>query len=344
MQGGVGDCTNEIARALTALGVDVNVVTSAQAATNNASFVVRSIVKKWNWSSLRTISNTIQGFSPDIVHIQFQTAAFTMHPAIYFLPRFISMWGRPRARLIVTFHDLRVPYLFPKAGPLRTWITRELARSCDTAIATNEEDYSLLETWGLRQFALIPIGSNITTTPPPNYQRPAWRAHLGVTESETLLCYFGFLNESKGGETLVRALAQLPSAKLLMIGGQTGASDPTNAAYLTRVKGLIGELGLSSRVMWTDHTPPEIVTANFFASDMCVLPYRDGASFRRGTLMAALAHGMPIVTTLGATHIQRARLPSLIDGEIACSFHLTIHAPLPTLYSVQSLFRNCATK
>ncbi len=316
MQGGVGDCTNEIARALQALGVEISVATSTQATTDTASFVIRPVVKKWNWSSLRTISKTVYELSPEIIHIQFQTAAFAMHPAIYFLPRFLSLRERSRVRVTVTFHDLRVPYLFPKAGPLRNWITHELARSSDAVIATNEEDYVQLETWGLQHPSLIPIGSNITTTPPPNYQRSAWRARLGVTESETLLCYFGFLNESKGGETLVRALALLPNAKLLMIGGQTGASDPTNATYLARVKGLIGELGLSSRVMWTDYTPPEIVTANFFVSDICVLPYRDGASFRRGTLMAALAHGMPIVTTLGATYVRHAsRLPLLSDGK-----------------------------
>ncbi len=321
MQGGVGDCTNEIARALTSCGTDVGVLTSAQAApglaSRNSPFPIFPIIKKWNWSALRTISKAIGDFSPDIVHIQFQTAAFGMHPAIYFLPRslFLSR-EKSWARTLITFHDLRPPYLFPKAGPLRTWITRYLARSCNAVIATSEEDYTKLGNWSLRQLSLIPIGSNITTTPPRDYERSAWRAKLGVAENETLLCYFGFLNESKGGEALIRALALVPNSKLLMIGGQTGASDPTNAAYLARVKKLIGELGLSDRVLWTDYTPPEIVTANFLASDVCVLPYRDGASFRRGTLMAALAHGMPIVTTQGATQATRAsHLPTLRDGE-----------------------------
>jgi glycosyltransferase involved in cell wall biosynthesis len=144
---------------------------------------------------------------------------------------------------------------------------------------------------------LIPIGSNVQTIPPVNYQRAAWRAQIGVREDEMLLGYFGFLNASKGGEVLMRALAQLPHAKLLMIGGQVGASDPTDVAYLARVKALIAELGLAERVVWTDYAPDEIVTANFLATDACVLPYCDGASYRRGTLMAALAHGCAIVTT-----------------------------------------------
>jgi glycosyltransferase involved in cell wall biosynthesis len=343
MQGGVGDCTNEIAQALAARGAQVSVLTSTYAATTDAAFhpsafLLHPSVKSWDWSSLRVISQTLRDLQPDLVHLQFQTGAFGMHPAIYFLPTFLSLMGGGRkasrhenkimnrnrgarddlrrgVRSAITFHDLRVPYLFPKAGRLRGWITRFLARTCDAVIATNAEDYSKLETWDLKQLALIPIGSNIPTTQPPSYQRSAWRARLGVGAAETLLCYFGFLNESKGGETLIRALARLPDAKLLMIGGQVGASDPTNAAFLARVKALIAELGLTQRVLWTDFVPPETVTANFLAADLCVMPYREGASFRHGTLLAALAHGCAIVTTLPPTPLMKGGEGGLRDGE-----------------------------
>jgi len=321
MQGGVGDCTNEIARALAARGAQVGVLTSTRArqpAIQSPQLEIFPLIEKWNWSSLRVIRDTLRDFSPDLVHIQFQTAAFAMHPAIYLLPRSLSLFReRVGVRVVVTFHDLRVPYLFPKAGRIREWITRFFARACDAVIATNEEDYFSLSALRLKLLTIIPIGSNISTTPPRDYHRAAWRAQLGIADNEALLCYFGFLNESKGGETLIRALAQIPRAKLLMIGGQTGASDPTNAAYLARVKKEIRDLKLEDRVMWTDYTPPEIVTANFFAADICVLPYRDGASYRRGTLMAALAHGCAIVTTKvpsPKSQVQ-SQLPKLHDGE-----------------------------
>jgi glycosyltransferase involved in cell wall biosynthesis len=326
MQGGVGDCTNEIAKELAARGAVMQVLTSQLAIDNsqlsipNSQFAIRPIIKNWDWSSLRVIKNVTREFVPGIVHIQYQTGAFGMHPAIDFLPRYFRLrWGAVgrarRPRVVTTFHDLRVPYLFPKAGPVREWVTRELARSSDAAIATNEEDYDAL-TLHSKLCVLIPIGSNVSTAPPPDFDRAAWRARFGVAENEMLLCYFGFLNESKGGETLIRALAQTPNAKLVMIGGQVGASDPTNAAYLEKVRALISKLGLIERVTWTNYTPPGIVTANFLASDICVLPYRDGASYRRGTLMAALAHGMAIVTTaprvVGAH--RDALLPQLCDG------------------------------
>ena len=43
MQGGVGDCTNEIARGLVALNADVQVLTSAQASVGNSETVTESL-------------------------------------------------------------------------------------------------------------------------------------------------------------------------------------------------------------------------------------------------------------------------------------------------------------
>ncbi len=312
LQGGVGDCTNEIAKALVECGAETHVLTTADhrppTSHRESGVFVHRLVDKWDWGSLPMVWRVVRDSGPAVVHIQYQTGAFGMHPAINFLPRYLGRravdLGRaprrgliPRPCTVLTFHDLRVPYLFPKAGSLRQWVTEYVARSSDAVIATNEQDYMRLRTWGLKRLDLIPIGSNIPTALPPNYHRREWRAGLGVDEKETLLCYFGFLNESKGGETLVRALVHIPDAKLLMVGGQVGASDPTNVAYLARVKNLIAELGLMPRVLWTGYTPASEVSANLIASDICVLPYRDGASFRRGSFMAALAHGLPIVTT-----------------------------------------------
>jgi glycosyltransferase involved in cell wall biosynthesis len=105
------------------------------------------------------------------------------------------------------------------------------------------------------------------------------------------------------------AQAGLP-VHLLMIGGQLGASDPTNAAYLQLVQALIAEQGITDRVRWTGFTEEAEVSANLLAADMAVLPYRDGVSFRRGSLMAAIAHELPVISTEPAV-----RIPQIIHGE-----------------------------
>jgi len=327
MQGGVGDYTREIGLALRDLGCEVAVASSAQAgpvsrdAERVPGLTIHPIVKSWGWGSWGVLLNLIRRERPDVVHIQYQAAAYGLHPAINLFPRRLRWWGREQPRAAVTFHDLRVPYLFPKAGPLRKWIVHELARGCDLAITTNRDDQEALRQAVRSERpvqALVPIGSNIA---PPRtlagYDRDAWRAKWGVGLGDLLLCFFGFVNDRKGVDTLLQALKLLvaepgeaASPHLVMIGGQTGASDPTNVAYLARIRALIDELGLGERVRWTGYTLAEEVSANFWAADLCVLPFRDGASFLHGTFHAALAHGMPTVTTR-----PRAALPELVDGE-----------------------------
>jgi glycosyltransferase involved in cell wall biosynthesis len=127
-----------------------------------------------------------------------------------------------------------------------------------------------------------------------------------------LLGYFGFLNESKGADTLLAAVAQLPaSTHLVFIGGQTGASDPSNnQSFLGQLQQQIRDLGLSERVHWTGFVDDRRVSTFLNAADMMVMPYRDGVSLRRGTLMAALAHKRPLLSTL-----PQMPTPELIHGE-----------------------------
>jgi len=72
-------------------------------------------------------------------------------------------------------------------------------------------------------------------------------------------------------------------------------------------------------VQWTGFTASDEVSANLLAADCAVLPYREGASLRHGSLMAALAHGLPIVSTAldGVSAEALEHFPMLQDGENA---------------------------
>ncbi len=164
-----------------------------------------------------------------------------------------------------------------------------------------------------KNLARIPIGSNIPGAEVSSAQREAIRTKLGYGQDDFVIGYFGFLNRSKGGLTLIRTLEQvrrdLPHARLLMIGERVGASDPTNYAYLQEVEALIDELDLTDSVQWTGRLEDEQVSHMLAAADVLFMPYEDGASLRRGTLMAGLAHGCAIVTTE-----PQAPMPELVDG------------------------------
>ena len=339
MQGGVGDFTHKLERTLTEIGHQVHVITGKPQVPGLgvSDSNVHRVVDGWRWGCWRQVLALAQELELETLNVQYQAAAYDMHPAINLVGRSrpqtvgagrtINVRGRtlnvrnvrPRRRerppVVVTFHDLKVPYLFPKAGPLRWQAVCTLARRADGVIVTNHEDYLRMERKvSLERLSLIPIGSNIPPAPPSDYDRGAERARWGVGPDDVLLGYFGFLNESKGGEELMRALAILVGrgvpAHLLMIGGRVGSSDATNRAYAEKVEGLIAELGMVDRVHWTGYTHPESVSAGLFATDACVLPYRDGVSFRRGTLHACLAHGRAVVTTRPAVP-----LPDVREGE-----------------------------
>ena len=316
MQGGVGDYTKELALAFARAGAEAHVLTQEAGTTPmEIPGIELHVAKgKWGWRNLLHAKKVVEALHPDAVQIQYQAAAYGMHPSIHLLPRFLKLTTRPGI-VSVTYHDLLVPYLFPKAGNLRWAAVLELAKGSDLAVTTNPEDTRKLSgALPKARIKEIPIGSNIYPSPPKGYERDSWRLKHGYGENECLLIYFGFLNESKGGEVLVRAFAGLwekgRPVKLLMLGGKTGSSDPTNVVYAHRIEKMIVDLGVEERVRWTGFLPPEEVSAWMLAADVAVLPYTDGVSYRRGSFMAALAHGLPIVTTE-----PRIPQPGLHDGE-----------------------------
>jgi glycosyltransferase involved in cell wall biosynthesis len=317
LQGGLGDYTRELARALSEAGHEPHVlcrfVEGASAIETTQlgphGLTVHRLISQWDWQTRRRIEGFVRAYKPDVLNLQYQAAAYQMHPAINLLPAALNK----SVPTVVTFHDLREPYLFPKAGSFRRKAILGMARGAAATVVTNVEDRDDLLREKIANVFLIPIGSNIAPADLATFDGAAWRAAKAIPESTTLIGYFGFMNESKGGETLVRALAELRgrglNAAVLQIGGQTGASDPTNIAYAERLRALAEQLSVREHIYQTGFVDERGVSEAFANCALMALPYRDGVSFRRGTLMAALAHAKAIVTTT-----PRLTLPEVRDG------------------------------
>jgi len=324
--GGVGDYSCRLVEELSALGEDMSVLTSTERdpldtriARTEASWRfpqgqrIWYAVPHWGWRAWPLLKQRIQAERPDVVHFQYQAASYGMRPFIHVAPALIRSWAI-RPLVAVTFHDLRVPYLFPKAGHLRLQALRVMAKMADAAIVTNPGDLAAITGWGVRTVHPIVIGSNVPNQPPLDYHRETWRKRLGVHDTDCLVVFFGFLNRSKGFLELLDAVHTLRQEgfplRLLVLGGGTGVSDPSNSDYERAVYQRVTDLGLEQVIIWTGYQPPEHVSAHLLAADVAALPYQDGLSTRRGTLMATLEHGVPLLSTA-----PRYPVPGLRDGE-----------------------------
>ncbi len=311
--GGLGDYTDRLAAALTARGEDVYVLTSQKPlspldavledtwwALKADSHISRSITD-WDLRGWHAFAAFVRRIKPDIIHFQFQAAAFGLHSMVPFWPAFLRTWSI-RPLTVTTFHDLLPPHFFPFSG--RLGLDRRapiwMAKGSDAVVVTNREDQACLETAGIRMMRFIPIGTNILPSPEP-VDRHVWRQQRGIGDDELVLANFGFTNASKGLEDLFQATARLAREgipiRLLIIGGSIGQSDRTNISTYSKLEHLMEDLHIRQRVIFTGYERARAVAADLEAADIIVLPFRDGYSLRRGTLMAALAHGCCIVTT-----------------------------------------------
>ncbi len=104
--------------------------------------------------------------------------------------------------------------------------------------------------------------------------------------------HFGFGGAQK--VTLLAAaletIARRPGAHLVLIG--RGSEDLENE-LLTRLP------AASSRLHVTGELTPAEISAWLSACDLVVQPYPDGVTTRRTSTVTALAHGIPVATTLG---------------------------------------------
>ncbi len=298
---GVGDYTALLARHLAERGVVVTVITSRWIAPPMEAPGVRvlPLLEDWGWASLPRLMAAARAGRYDVVHVQYQNVMYHRSAAIAALPLALRA-AAPRTRTVVTIHDYGTPW--PRrlrvraiAGPYgKLWFAAMLAAS-GRVVLTNEQDAWRFTRQRLRypipvaRYMVIPVGSNLPIS------------HALPTQDDGLLRvgYFGFVNPAKGVEALLDGFAwayqRLTTLRLVMV-----CALRDEQPYHRAIHQKISAMGLEGVVTVTGELADGDAAAALASCDMVALPFRDGISLRRTTLVAALALGRPVISTRGA--------------------------------------------
>lgn len=291
---GVGDYTKGLAEHLAELGASVTVLASTghRGSPGNRVRVV-TVTDRWDRAAARALVRRLLAERFDVVNIQYTPELYGRGLWMKLVPARLALRGRPP--VVLTAHTLVGGY--PSARALAPVLLAPSRR----IVCPNPEVASLIRRYlpmlapRIRE---IPIGSNIPPRDEARYQdvRAAIRAELGLGADTLAIAHFGFAYEGKGIETLLDAARRLAADGvkfvLLMIGGAW----PGAESYYDRLRART-TAELAEHVRWVGHAEEMRVAALLTAADVYVVPYDDGISARRGTLMAGIAHRLPIVST-----------------------------------------------
>jgi glycosyltransferase involved in cell wall biosynthesis len=220
--------------------------------------------------------------------VQYPTAGFGKS----LTPQLLSLLRR----FVLTVHELEGRHLLRRLSFYPFWIrTQHVVFTCEF-----NRKYALRwAPWLRKMSSVIPLSSNI---PAPLNGRNG-RALREVV-------HFGLVRPKRGIEEVLEfanlAAEQRSALTVRMVGGLPSQ----HAVYLAGVQ----KASLGLPITWDLDLSAEAVAERLGRATVAYIPFPDGASERNTSLLAALAHGLPVITTKG-----RSTPPGLEGAVCFCS-------------------------
>lgn len=237
----------------------------------------------------------LSGFGPDAVVLEYNPFSYGRWG---FSPRLPVQFGnlallpsRP-IRALMCHERFFMPMRGVKHTAMSLWQRaqlRALRQMSDVVFASIQpwvDDFA--RSWPHRPTACLPVTS---TVPDRRSVRAATRAGMELDDNAILLCLFGKSHTSRlvgHGVAAINATHEVVGSRLrLLVVGADASAPPGLHSDIT--------------VFELPSAPAAEVSAALAASDVLVAPFADGVSTRRTTVMAALQHALPVVSTAGAS-------------------------------------------
>jgi glycosyltransferase involved in cell wall biosynthesis len=196
---------------------------------------------------------------------------------------------RKRPRILLMVHEPYVPMTTWRLVLMGAWQRvqlRLIAAASDHVFCSTERFAEELRRWRYsRHISHLPVASNF---PDMRRFRDAERERLGVTDDCLVIAMLGTGHPS-------RLPGHLEQAVLTVTGSRQGVTVLNLGDGATSLQGL----PTGVRVHEPGRQPAETVARKIASADLFLAPFLDGVSTRRGSVMAALQHGVPVVATDG---------------------------------------------
>lgn len=237
----------------------------------------------WRLRDSRSFFKAVDDARADIVHVQYPSIGYSRALG----PQFYSCF-RP---CVVTIHEVS------QAHPIRKLSLYGFFSTATNLIFTSafEKKAAIrLAPWIDKKSTVIPIGSNIPV------------AHCQEEHTPTIIGYFGLIRSNKGLEQVLElarlSLARGGKFKILIIGSEFRGQESYYRLMRQESTGLPVEwrIGLNG---------PDL-NAALCECGLAYLPFPDGASERRSSLLTFLNMGTPVITTRGP------QVPEQLEGAV----------------------------
>jgi glycosyltransferase involved in cell wall biosynthesis len=248
--------------------------------------------RDWSVSSVVELRRKLRASNLDILHVQYPSIGFRSS----LVPHLFNLMGVAKAS-IVTLHEFSA---LPRAQRFYTQLFR-----CTTSRLIFPSRYERLlyncrlGDMGVPQ-VVVPIGSNVPS------------ASVVGARNHTVL-YFGQIRPNKGLEAFLELAKQSIASKRPFNFKVLGSVPGAHKGYMRSLRS-----AALPAMEWALDLSSAAVAETLAASFAAYLPFPDGASARRGSLLAALANGLPVISTLGdATppELRKVLIPTLTPAE-----------------------------
>jgi glycosyltransferase involved in cell wall biosynthesis len=156
-----------------------------------------------------------------------------------------------------------------------------------------------------RAYQTYPYINQHRWTEPTESESREFCSISGVTDDDIVLLMVARMDEIKGQDLAIRALAKVPHAKLVLIGNGSftssergGLAHPKGSAWNTYLKKLAGEMGVSGRVIFTGYMADNLLKAAYRRCDTMLFPSRtEGFGL---VVVEAWMYEKPVIVSDGA--------------------------------------------